>query len=44
MLECRALPMPDTAESRSLVERPLDELIACHERDLLMTSPTWRWV
>jgi hypothetical protein len=33
------LPMPDTADSRSLAERPLDELIACHECDLLMLKP-----
>ena len=31
--------MPDTADSRSLAERPLDELIACHECDLLMLKP-----
>ena len=31
--------MPETANSRSLAERPLDELIACHECDLLMLKP-----
>ncbi|AYC31701.1 paraquat-inducible protein A [Pseudomonas cavernae] len=31
--------MPDPADSRGLSELPLEELIACHECDLLMCKP-----
>ncbi|CAD5107890.1 paraquat-inducible protein A [Zestomonas carbonaria] len=31
--------MPDTADSRELSELPLEELVACHECDLLLRRP-----
>ncbi|MGH7964481.1 MAG: paraquat-inducible protein A, partial [Candidatus Binatia bacterium] len=32
--------MPDPVESSRLAQLPLDELVACHECDLLMRRPT----
>ena len=34
--------MPNPVEPRVLAERPLDELAACHECDLLMSKPALR--
>ncbi|HKS13274.1 MAG TPA: paraquat-inducible protein A [Pseudomonas sp.] len=34
--------MPNPVEPQALAERPLDELVACHECDLLMSKPTLR--
>ncbi len=31
--------MPNPVDSQALAERPLDELVACHECDLLMSKP-----
>ncbi|CAG8866906.1 Intermembrane transport protein PqiA [Pseudomonas fluorescens] len=34
--------MPNPVEPPTLAERPLDDLVACHECDLLMSKPTLR--
>lgn len=34
--------MPNPVEPRVLAKRPLDELVACHECDLLMSKPALR--